>query len=293
MKTLPSIGSLLDRAFELYFKNIRTFISISLLYFVASIPFIIGTILAPGKDIEFLVANGLVSPIEKIGLALNGITTVVVLLVIWLLVTIGVIIASKRLLENKSADKKEVLAEGIRSGVNVILVTLYQFFLTMVPLIAIAPGGLLITLAVNRGVGLLSLVGVFLYFFGLIIAIAGILYIGVHLQFGQFLTILSKQGPVEALISSRNLVRGRLLATILRLIVPKAIIFTGFFISQLIAFVLLTILFFYLPFESTDAVSKIADIIAHLLRMALLVIWFPLFTVTDTILFNDLEDTRS
>ncbi len=56
---------------------------------------------------------------------------------------------------------------------------------------------------------------------------------------------------------------------------------------------LITILFFYLPVEATDAVSKTADIVAHLLRTAIIAIWFPLFTVTDTILFNDLEDSRS
>lgn len=293
MKTLPSIGSLLDRGFELYFKNVRGFTSFSALYFVALIPFVVGTILAPGNDIEFLVANGLVSSIEKIGLVLNGFVTLSVQIIASVFIPICIILASATLLSKREIEAKPTFLKSVREFPFVLSIQITQFFITMLPLLAIAPGFFLVWLSVNNGIGLLSLLGIFLYFFGLIFAVAGILYIGIHLQFSRFAYLIDGTSLFTSLTSSRDLVRGRFLSTLVRLFIPRLIAFTGFFLSQLLAYVAITIFFFYLPLAPSDLVSKSADILSAVMMMALLTIWYPLFTVTDTVLYHDLKDSRS
>ncbi len=294
MTKLISIGQIIDKTWDTYRFNFPQMMKIMLWLFVSSVFFIIGVIMAPVGDTSFLFSQGLVTPIQTIGMIIASPLTWLVTLAITLWTFISVVLIIDGTRSNKKQDIKSIQKIGFKKLPQFTIVSLLRWLIKESSILAIAPGILLILWNLSSGVNLiLGGLSILVTFIGIIVGFVFFTLFSIQFAFAGLENVIGGKGIVASIKGSRNLVKNRFWATLIRLIIPKLLIVmiialigsSLFFLNMLLITSLPTII-------DTDAFYRVLSILQQSLTVGLTILTLPLFWIVDYIIYDNLRKTK-
>jgi hypothetical protein len=288
MASLISIGQVIDSSLEHYRKHFRELLAILLWIVVASVPSIVGKILAPIGDNAEAGAGDWISFALSMG---GSILSVVV--GIW--VYAALVLAINNQAEGKKTDLKKISKAGWKVfwpylGLTIALAAIF----VGIALIT-APGFALLFISAVRDAAanssVLAALGAPLFFIGGFISLILLAKYSIQLAFAPFLLLLEGQGIVASIKGSLALVRGRWWGTFFRFVLPKIIYFLLAFVVSLIVFTALEVAMRLLSANSPVLVLLLYTF-SLLLSNLLTALLTPLLIGNDFYLYKSLKATR-
>lgn len=284
MASLITVGQVLDSSFEHCKKHYQELIAITLWMVVASIPSVVGKLIAPGGDDSALSSGDWLS----FGLSLFGAILVVVVSV-WMYAALILAIADQA--NNKRTSLSKIYTQAWKQFIPYALLTfLVALIIAAMALIA-APGYiLLIASGVTNLNGTLAVLGAPLFFVGASLALFLIIKYSIELAFAPFNLLLEKQGVVESIKNSLKLVKGRWWAVFARFVLPKLVYLLLILVITMVVFTAIGILMGILV-DTSPVVVFLIYAFSLLLRVFLSTIITPLIIATDYFLYDSLRKT--
>jgi hypothetical protein len=288
MKQLLSIGTLIDRSWDVYRSHLKTWMKIVLWFLVPSFVYIVGVLLAPAESNLALVELRGLTPLEDAGVFIKDTLTQIVILFVTAWVTLQTIKALQ-LFEKQQFSLKEVQRYAFKRSGGFIVLTILRYVLIGLPAVLILPGFGLNLLGIQAGNGLLSLFGVLVMLIGIILSIIGIVYVAVQVNFVSTAFVLEELSFWRAFKRSRELVKGQFWPILFRLVVPKLIFTSVSVVFSLILVALTGLLFVIIPFTSEPLLLKSAFAANSLISALPLALIVPLLASVDFQLFQTLK----
>lgn len=289
---LLTIGKILDTVWDTYTKHFRSFMKVTLWYFLLSVIAILGIMLAPAGNNPLFVTQAGLTVWQMIGIALGilGGTVGAGIMSIW--VFLNLIQSSDALVNNQPKAFAEISAHSWRRFIPYFGLTIVRNVILASPVLIMVPGIWLSILSANHGWGIASTTSsLAILFFGMLIALVVIVMLSIFLAFPGYTFLLENRGIIDALKASRELVRGQFFPTFIRLVIPKLLFSLGVIVLQMVLYFIFTLAITGLPVNS-EAYIRITEIIGNLVSMGLLALTTPLFVLADYILYRSLRETK-
>lgn len=292
MAKLISLGEIIDNTWESYTYNFKTWMKISALLFTVSVIWSLGSILAPGANTNFLIEQGLISPLQTFGLTLSAIASKILFPLITFWLTIVFIKVSAELSSKKAISIKQISLFAFRKIILTAATFSLQTIIAASSLLALVPGfGLTLINANTEGGAVLGYFALFLTFVGIILALGLLIFFAVTFSFSAFELLIGEKTIIDSLKGSRQLVKGRFFEILLRLIVPKILIMSLImFLNLFLTFILL--LLFGRVLETQYFMQGLSSIVTNFSFSAVIVLTAPLWIIADYYLYDSLRKTR-
>lgn len=215
MKSLLSLGALIDTSFEHYKKHLPSILGTTLWLLAAAIPSAIG--IALSQDGDALNATTWMSFALN---ALGGIITVLASIH----VSVALIASLREQKQGKITDPRIFLKKAFSLDLSYIWATILKsIFVAIIPLIPllISIGAFIFALRSENGmlVNVLAIVA----FITILLALGGALKFSLHYNFVPYATVLDGKRGMESLRTSAALVKGRWWPIFWRVFLPKAL----------------------------------------------------------------------
>lgn len=262
--------------------------------FLSSLIFIIGVIMAPVGDTSFLAEQGLLTTVQTIGMLLADIGSNLVTLVItlWIFICLMLIIDAGQ--STKKTDVKLIQKMAWKKFWPFAGVAGLRSIIQFSPILALVPGIILILINIFSG-GSLVLGGfsILITFAGLIVGLVFAILFLVQFSFPGFENVIGGKGIIASIKGSRELVKGRFWATLVRLIIPK-LLYAGVIAGiQFVFFVLGLLAVSSLPtLIDTDGFFRISAIVQQIFTVGLTVLTAPIFLITDYLVYDSLRKNK-
>ncbi|PIQ67448.1 hypothetical protein COY25_01930 [Candidatus Uhrbacteria bacterium CG_4_10_14_0_2_um_filter_41_7] len=292
MAKLISIGQIIDDTWENYTNNFKTWMAVSSLLFIISAVWILGSILSPGANTNFLIEQGLISPLQTFGLSLSAVASKILfpLVTFWLTIIFIKVIAE--LNNKKKINLKEILLFGVKKIMPTIAVFFLQTLIAASSLLAIVPGFVLTLINANiNGGAVLGYFALFLTFVGEIVALGLLIFLAVTFAFSAYELLIGEKTIIESLKGSYTLVKGRFFEVILRYIAPKILI-TSVIIFLNLALTFILVLLFGRVLETQYFLQELSSILTNLSFSAVMVLTAPLWVIADYSVYDSLRKTK-
>ena len=288
MKTLLSIGSLIDESWALYRKNFHGFINITKWLLVTGILNTIAILLYPSTRI--LAFHSYLTGMETFGVILYAITSLVLapILGFWIYVTLTR--ASFRSIKNLDFQKKTFFLETKPYFIPSITVAfLVGLMLVWAQVITIGPAiviGIIGAIIKNTPIIILANIALII---GLFVSIYITSKWSVYFYMAPTANILDGSQKKTALQKSRSIIEGRFWTVLLRVIVPK-LVFIAFtmFIFMIIQIILRFAISTFVELN-VDLQDRLFSIINLLLPILSTILIYPLFILSDVLLYQSLK----
>ena len=285
MATLISVGQVLDQSLEHCRKHYKELLAITLWMVVASIPSIIGKLLAPtGGDPALTAGDWLSFSFSMVGVLLATIIS------IWAYAALVLTVAEQA--SGKKLNLKNIYRQSWKLFLPYVLLTICLTAIIIGIALLAAPGiALLMIGSGTNAPAALTAIGTPLLLIGAALALGLIAKYSIELAFAPFILLLGKQGVVASIKGSIALVKGRWWATCLRFVVPKLVYSLIVFVVSFVSFKALEILI-ALVSSSSGIGTLVIYTFSLLLSVFFSVIATPLIIATDYYLYDSLRKTR-
>lgn len=288
MKTLLSIGTLIDESWAYYRKNFHGFMNISGWFLITGILNTVALLLYPSSRV--LAFHSYLTGYETFAVILCAITSLVLtpLLGFWIYVTLTR--ATFRSIKNQDFQKKTFFLETKLYFVPAIIVTiLVGLMLVWAQIITIGPAiiiGIIGSFVNNTPLVVLANIALVI---GLFVSIYLTSKWSVYFYMAPTSNILDGAQKKSALQKSRSLIEGRFWNVLLRVIVPKLVfvaftMFAFMIISLILKFTIST--FVGLNMDLQDRLLSIVNLLIPILSTILI---YPLFILSDVLLYQSLK----
>lgn len=285
MASLISVGQVLDQSLEHCRKHYKELLALVLWMVVASIPSVVGKLLAPtGGDNALTSGDWLSFAFSLIGAIL------VVVVSIWMYATLTLTIAEQA--DEKKVNLKALSKQGWKIFGKYLLLTICLGLIFIGIAALTAPGYVLLFVgSIGDSSSILSALGTPLFFVGSLATLYLLVKYSIELAFAPYILLLEKTSVTEAIKKSIALVRGRWLKTAVRFIIPKILYFLALFVINYVVFTALEMLMALIMHTSSFGVLAVYT--ASLLLSAFMSsIVTPLVIATDYYLYDSLHKTR-
>ncbi len=285
MASLISVGQVLDHSLEHGRKHFKELLAITLWLVIASIPSIMGKLLAPSGGDATLTGGDWLS----FTLSLGGFI-LVTMISLWLSATLVIAIADQA--SSRATKLKQIYRQGWKAFWSYVLLTMLLAIIIVGIVLIAVPGYVLLLMGAEDGASVtLTAVGTPMFFGGAAIALILLVKYSVQLAFAPYSLLLEKKSPLEAIKHSVLLVRGRWWSTLVRFALPKLVYFLALFVITFIVGNMLRLLI-----ELVSASSNLGALLIYtvslLVSVFLSAIITPLIIATDYYLYDSLRKTR-
>ncbi len=285
MASLISVGQVLDLSLEHCRKHFKELLAITLWMVVASIPTVVGTLLAPSGGDQTLTGG------DWLSFAFSCVGTILTIVVsIWAYATLVLAVAEQA--GGKKINLKHTYQQGWKIFLPYFLLSLLVAGIVIGIALIAAPGFILLILSSSAtSAPILGVLGTPVFIIGTGIALFLLVKYSVQIAFAPYVLILEKKNPIEAIKGSLALVRGRWWATLLRFLLPKLIYSLVIFVVNYLVFAVIEVVLSLLMETSTVLVLAVYTL-SLFLSVFLSAIVIPLLIATDYYLYDSLRKTR-
>jgi len=293
MSKLITVGQLLDETWDRYTKHFKTFMHIACWLFAVSAIWIFGAMLVPADDASFAASQGLLTPLEQVGMFITGFSSTLLYAIVTVWVFIVLVLTLNRMDKKMPVSLRELNRETGKKFFPYSLVIFLRSLIFLLPVLTIVPGFGLILLNVQlhggTALGALSLLFTFL---GIVAAIVLLIILGVFLAFPGYELLVGKKKIIESIHGSYTLVKGRFWATLWRLFIPKALITIATIFTEIILFTIFILLLSASPGLSDVLISRLSDVVGNLALTGITILVTPLFVLADYLVYESLKGSR-
>ncbi len=285
MASLISVGQVLDHSLEHGRKHFKEILAIILWLVIASIPLIIGILLAPSGGDQTLTGGDWLSFI----LSLGG-SILVIIVSLWLSATLVIAIADQA--SGRATKLKQIYRQGWKAFWSYVYLLILLTVIIIGSVLIAVPGYVLLLMGAEDGASVtLTAVGTPMFFGGAAIALILLVKYSVQLAFAPYSLLLEKKSPLEAIKHSASLVKGRWWSTLVRFALPRLVYFIALFIISSVVGNALRLLIELVSTSSNLGVLIIYTIslLASVFLSALIT---PLIIASDYYLYDSLRKTR-
>lgn len=281
MANLISLGKLIDTSFELYKKYWKEFLGISLWLVVASLPRLLGNLLAPlGAGPSITAGDWLSFSFSLIGSLVIAVATV------WVIISL-IQLADSRL-KGRTPDMKAINRRSWQLFFHYILVSILVLGIIVASSLLVVPGLALFMTSTSAGT---SALGGLLFFAGGIASLILLIKYSLELGLAQFALVVDNKRGVEAIRTCFALVKGRWWATFVRYTAPKLLYLFVIVLLNLLIPAALGLLAIVLAPTST-LLLKLVYVAAYLFTVGLSALSTPLVVATDYVLYDSLRNSK-
>jgi len=215
MKSLLSLGALIDTSFEHYKKHLPSILGTTFWLLAAAIPSAIG--IALSQDGNAVNATTWMSFALN---ALGGIFTVLASIHI----SVALLASLREQKQGKITDPRVFLKKAFSLDLSYIWATILKsIFVAIIPLIPLLISISAFVFALRSESGMLVNVLAIVAFITILLALGGALKFSLHYNFVPYATVLDGKRGMESLRTSAALVKGRWWPIFWRVFLPKAL----------------------------------------------------------------------
>ena len=283
MKSLISLGSLIDTSFEHYKKHLAAILGITLWLLVAALPSAFGILLArAGYDLDAFT-------FLSFGLnLLGGILTALASLHI----TVALILTLREQRQGKTVDPRTFLKKAFSLDLSYLWATILKsVFVAISPLAPLALSIALLAFAFTTQNSLLINVLAGIVFITLLVALGGAIKFSLSYAFVPYATVLDGARGMESLRVSAALVRGRWWDTFWRSVLPKAL-YTLIFVIVLAIILWITGMIAIAVSQESFLLAKLFAFINFSVSTLANAFFIPLLLLNDYYLYENLRETK-
>lgn len=292
MANIISIGEIIDRTWENYVKHFTPLMKISLWGMLIAVLVLIRIFILPEGDRYALgaILGGSASAFITIGFVIASIISLIAIPAITIWIYMNFVQASDLLIGGKALNMKTLNQDSKKKFWGYLWVVILRTLVTLAPLLAVAPGVILIIVNLLVGGGsLLGSLSLLLTFIGAIAALVLLIMVGVQLIFAGFEMLLAGKRGRKGLSGSRALVKGRFWPVLWRILIPKIVFGFGVLIAEIVVGMTIVLLSASL-FNISEWVGIYGSVLlAVLVGTALRVLYAPIFVIADYLLYDSLR----
>lgn len=286
---LISIGTLIDESWERYREHTPALLSISGWLLVKAVVDVISLSFYPTAS-KLLSGANLSGP-ESFGTVLFVLNAAVIAPLIGVFVLAATFQFVRALLEGKRADVKAALAAGKNGFLPVLLVSILLVLVILGGIaIGVVPPVVLYLIAAWTGFTQLNVLATLLLVLGIIAATILNIRWAVEFSLAPYVTLAEGVRGVKALKRSRELVKSRFVAVLLRYALPKFVfVLLGIVVLAVLAFITNVIVSGFAGLN-LDVSLRLNTLASTVYPIAIAALVNPLLIIADTILYRNLAD---
>lgn len=294
MTKLISIGQIIDTTWDVYTKNFKPLMKISLWGFLVGAFVILRLILLPDGETETIATivggNPEQATIIAFALAVGISIFAIPITSIWIYMNLV------RGADAHLGNKKYTFSDLSRRSWGDFFVYLWVMILksvaSILPVLLIVPGVLLLIGALFWDSLIFNSLGFLLTFLGTLAAFVLIVWLSVRLAFAGYAMLLDGKSGVSALKESFGMSDGRFWATLWRILIPKIVFGAGVVIVEVIVSVLLSLIVGSLHNLGPTFGLYAGLIVTVALTTGIRVLYPPLFIIADQLIYGSLKANR-
>ena len=296
MANLISIGQIIDRTWDIYSKNFKPLMRISLWGFLVGAFVLLRLLLLPNGETDAIasIVGGNPDQATAIGFAIALVLSILAIPVTSIWIYMNLVRATDRHINKKSYTFKELSRGSWTDFFPYLWVMILKSLASAVPVLLLIPGGaLLLYTLVSGNIGIiLNSVGLLLSFIGAIAAAILAIWLSVRLAFAGYSMLIDNDQSTRALKTSFSVTNHRFWATLWRLLIPKIVFGALVVIAEIALGILLPLVIagFYNVGEGFGLYAGMILTVA--LTTGLRVLYPPLFIIADLLLYGSLKSSR-
>lgn len=215
MKSLLSLGTLIDTSFEHYKKHLPSILGTTLWLLAAAIPSAIGIALSQEGDalnattwlsFSFNILGGIIGVLASIH------------------ISVALIASLREQKQGKITDPRVFLKKAFSLDLSYIwAIILKNIFVAIIPLVPLIISIVAFVFALRSENGMLVNMLAVIAFATILLALGGAVKFSLHYNFVPYATVLDGKRGMESLRTSAALVKGRWWVTFWRVFLPKAL----------------------------------------------------------------------
>lgn len=282
---LISVGEVLDFTIDHYKKHAKELLGISLFIVLASIPNAIAQVISPPVADTSWSALAVITLILQL---IGFITTIIASL--WITITL-ILAISKQHTEKKTIDPMEIGKKSWKFMIPTIIATIITLIATATASLLWTPGFAMIIMSAFEVIpSIFGAVGTVAFFLGALLSVIATIYVTISLGFANYFIVLNNKSGIASIKSSYALVKNRILATLLRSILPKFIFGLAFFMITILMLMVATILSVVL---STSApLLLVGSGLWTLISVAVSAVFIPIPLIIDYYVYDSLVKNK-
>jgi hypothetical protein len=286
---LISLGQILDSTWDFYTKNFKTIMKVTVWFFLISLFTIMGSILSPAGNAQFLIEQDLLTLGHKLGMIISILAPSIGTGIVSIWIFLSLVRTIDELQTKKRSDLKAVSKKSWKDFFPYLIMSFLRGVIFIIPTLAVLPGLVLIvaSIGLSGGIGF-SGFAIALTILGAVTGIILLALFWVWFSFPGYEMVLEGKGIMQSLKESKRLVKGRFWPVFWRLLIPK-VIFTVFVIFIQVAVDFVFTLFIVNPAISPEAFMRMTDIIGNLVLTTITVLTLPLYIIADYFIFDSLK----
>ncbi len=288
MKQLLSPGELIDRSWDLYRNQFRSFMNVSGWLILIAILNVIAIILFPNASTAPLSAT--LTTRETAGIVLFGVSNFILSPLLGFWVFIAVIRTSLRAVANKPVDFKQVMKETQHLFFPTLIITiLVSLMIVLAQIITIGPAAIIFGIGSWMHntilIGLGDILMILAAFVSLILTCRWILFYFM----APYTCTIDGAEKRDALTQSRLLVQGRFWSTLIRIVLPKFVfILFGLGFASIVTFII-RILLNGSTGMTANQLIELNIFTRNILSILIAIFLNPLLILSDVILYKNLK----
>lgn len=286
---LISIGTLIDESWERYREHTSALLSISGWLLVKAVIDVVSLSFYP--TVSKMLSGEILSGTELFGTFLFIVNAAIIAPLIGVFILAAVFQFSYAILEGKKADVKSALMAGKKSFFPVLWVSILLVLVILGGIaLGVVPPVILYALAAWTGFTQLNVLATLLLVLGIIAATILNIRWTVEFSLAPYVTLAEGLPGIQALKRSRELVRGRFFAVLLRYALPKFVfVLLGIVVLAILSFLTNVVVsgFAGLNLDVSLRLNTLASTIYPVLIAALV---NPLLILADTILYRSVTN---
>lgn len=282
MKSLLSLGALIDTSFEHYKKHLPSILGITFWLLVAAIPSAIGILLS--QDGNALNTTTWMSFALSV---LGGIIGILASVHI----SVALIASLREQKQGKSTDPRVFLKKAFSLDLSYVwAVMLKNIFATIIPLIPLIISIGAFVLALRSGNEILVNIFAVIAFITILLALGGAVKFSLHYNFVPYATVLENKRGLESLHVSAALVKGRWWPVFWRVFIPKAL-YTLIFVAILAGTLWITSLIGIALSQESFLLAKIFALTNFFISTLVNAFLIPILLLNDYYVYENLLET--
>ncbi len=294
MANLISIGQIIDRTWDVYTKNFKPLMKISLWGFLVGVFVILRLVLLPDGETETIasIVGGSPEQATIIAFALAVGISVFAIPITSIWIYMNLVRGVDFHISNKKYTFKELSRRSWQDFFVYLWVMILKSVASVAPVLLIVPGFLLLIGALFWNSLIFNSLGFLLTFLGTLAALVLTIWLSVRLAFAGYAMLLDGKGGVTALKESFRVSDGRFWATLWRILIPKIVFGAGVIVVEIIVGLLLTLIVGSLHNLGPTFGLYAGLIVTVALTTGIRVLYPPLFIIADQLLYGSLKANR-
>ena len=291
MPQLISIGELIDRSWDQYRARFSAFMTISVWALVIALLYIVAFSFYPLAS--KLLTGEVLNNWEIFGMVLFALTNIIVAPILGFWVFLSLVRLARGVVAGGQADTKKAARDGWKFFLPSALVSILTVLVVIGGVaVCVAPGVILGILSSYFSNSILAFLTTLVFIIGLLASAVIAIRWGVHYFFASYALLLEEKHGRTALTRSHHLIKGRFWSALLRMLVPKIVFMLVGALALFIVMYLTNVILSAVAGLNLDIYLRLATITQSTLLILMTVFINPLLVIADTLLYNNLVQTK-